>query len=117
MQNNKKLVGEIVEAIKVELEPRFGEIGKKFETIDRRFEAIDQRFDAMDQRFDGMDKKMDEGFRQQGVLLEAMQDDINTLVDGQEILHGRIDRVQGTASRIESKVEDIDVRLTAVEVG
>lgn len=46
----------------------------------------------VDKRFDLLERKISEGFRQQGILMEAMQGDIDTLVDGQEIIQERIDR-------------------------
>ena len=60
--------------------------------------------------------EMDKKFRAQGLLLEDMRDDIDTLVDGQEILHERIDRLQSTVSSIDEKVERLDVRLRSVEI-
>lgn len=109
MEDYKTLKDEIVEAMKAEF-------GGRFDAIDERFKVIDTRFDAMDRRFDSMDERMDEGFRHQGVLIEAMQDDIDTLVEGQEVLHQRIDRVQSSVLRLEAKVEKIDTRLTSVEI-
>jgi hypothetical protein len=72
MENNKNLKDEIVKAIK-------GEFNEHFKAIDRRF--------------NNMEAKMDDGFREQGVLMHVMQDDIETLIEGQEVLHQRIDRL------------------------
>ena len=85
MENEKALKDEIVEAIDERLDARFEVFEKK---IERKFQAIDERFNTLE-------TKMDDGFRHQGVLIEKMQDDIDTLVDGQEMLHERIDRVLG----------------------
>jgi prefoldin subunit 5 len=136
--NNKTLKDEIIGALDghfqsfkvelkdeliVEVDKRFQSVDEHFQDIDGRFESIDKRLDKMDSRFEGMDKRfeslektVDEGFRGQGVLMEEIQDDIETLVEGQEILHARVDRVQGAISRVEAKVEDIDARLIGVEI-
>jgi len=98
------------------MDQRFDNIDKRFDAIDERFEGVDKRFEGIDKHFETLESKMDEGFRHQGVLLEAMQDDIDILVDGQEMLHERIDRLQGTVSEIGAKVESIDMRLLNVEV-
>ena len=97
------------------MEGHFDAMEKRFDGVDERFEGVDRQFEKIDKRFEGLETKMDEGFRHQGVLLEVMQGDINTLVDGHEVLHERIDRLQGTVSGIEVKVDDIDMRLTGVE--
>ena len=57
---------------------------------------------------------MDEGFRHHGVLLEEMRDNINILIDGQEILHGRVDRLDGRMNRIEAKVDRLEVEVGSV---
>lgn len=109
MKNNNKTLTdlfEVVKAIKVEF-------GGRFDNIDKKFDAIDKRSDSLKSE---LTEKMDEGFRHQGVLMEVMQDDIDTLVDGQEALHERIDGLQTTVSSIESKVEQLDMRLINVEV-
>jgi predicted nucleic acid-binding Zn-ribbon protein len=76
----------------------------------------DQIIEAMNKRFESLEKKMDDGFQNQGLLLESIQNDIETLVDGQDMLHARIDRVQNTVFNIDEKVERLDARLTGVEI-
>lgn len=64
----------------------------QFSWVDVRFNAVDKRFDAMDKRFDQMDSKL------------------------QTILDVVLDIPSKKAfERWENKVEQIDVRLMAVE--
>ena len=59
----------------------------------------------------GFEAKNDIQFRGQGVLLEKMQGDIDTLVEGQEILAMRVDRLDGRMERVEDQLDRIDVKI------
>jgi predicted RNase H-like nuclease (RuvC/YqgF family) len=98
MENNKNLKDEIVAAIDKRMNERFESFAVK-----------------MDQRFESFTADVDRRFDLQGVLLEDMNDKIELLAEGQDVLHGRIDRLQGDVSKIEARVERIDSTLMSFE--
>ena len=50
------------------------------------------------------------------VLIEAVDDKIVILAEGQEALHEKTDHIRSTASSVEEKVDQIDARLICVEI-
>jgi hypothetical protein len=74
--------------------------------IDIRFGVAREEADV---RFHAITEGINERFQEQGILLEKMQDDIGTLVDGQEILHENVDR-------LDQRVVAVETRLHCVEI-
>ncbi len=122
MEQEKNLKEEIVAAVEGSLESLRGEFGAfkaeitgsiqsleaKLEAkMDTGFHAVDAGFHAVDARFQGVDSQM----RGQGVLLEKMQGDIDILVEGQEVLNGQVDRLDGRMGCVEEKLDRMDVKL------
>lgn len=117
MGNINTLKNEIVDALDGRLDKKFQSFKVELkDEMDKRFEAMDGRFEAMDGRLEALEQTVDKSFRGQGVLMEEIQDDVNVLIEGQEVLHERIDNLQTTASDIESKIEQLDMRLINVEI-
>jgi predicted nuclease with TOPRIM domain len=54
--------------------------------------------------------------RRNSVLLEAVNDKIVILAEGQEVLHEKVDRLEGRFSNLEEKFDHLDARLISVEV-
>jgi hypothetical protein len=129
MEQEKNLKEEIVAAVEGSLESLRGEfwafnaeitggiqsleakleakMDTGFHAVDAGFHAVDAGFRAVDARFQGVDSQM----RGQGVLLEKMQGDIDILVEGQEVLNGQVDRLDGRMGCVEEKLDRMDVKL------
>ncbi len=64
----------------------------------------------------GTVKELKDGVERNSVLLKAVHDNILKLVEGQEGLREKTDRMQNTLSAVEEKTEQIDARLLCVEI-
>jgi len=98
------------DALRSDIDHRFGVVGQQFEAVDARFEAVDARFDGidarfdrvdarfdrMDARFDRMDARFDDVLHQFRIISEDMRDTMRILAEGivmnsEEILRVRRD--------------------------
>ncbi len=66
--------------------------------------------------FNEFKKEIKEEFRiHTGILIEEFQKRINFVIDGQEVLTQRVDKIDSRLTKVETKVDKIDSRLTKVE--
>ena len=91
------------DALRSDIDHRFGVVGQQFEAVDARFEAVDARFDGIDARFDRvdarfdrMDARFDDVLHQFRIISEDMRDTMRILAEGivmnsEEILRVRRD--------------------------
>ena len=64
-------------------EERFNAIDAEFVKVHEKFAVIDQRFDIIDQHLDNHDGRLD-----------SLDKKFNQLLDGQDVIIGRLDRVE-----------------------
>ena len=52
-----------IDALRRDMNDRFGDVDRRFEQVDQRFEQVDQRFDQVDRRFIEIDRRFSEADR------------------------------------------------------
>jgi len=101
-----------------------------FEAVDRRFEAVDRRFEAVDGRFEQVEHLIDEKTRENGVLIEGLQRQVQAVAEGvnsaQETairLHGETQRqlaeiratVRVTHSQVDTRVTVLEIQMSKLD--
>ena len=79
-------------------------------SIDRRFDAVDQRFDAVDQRFDDLKAEL-------RTEIEAVDAKVGLVLEKVEDLVKRDIQHSVVHARLERRLDNHDLRLTALETG
>jgi chaperonin cofactor prefoldin len=51
-----------------------------------------------------------------GIVLEGINNKLKVLVDGQEVLHERVDRLDTRMGRVEGKLDVIEGRVIAIDI-
>lgn len=104
MQDSEKLLNSILMAVAnldKEMRSRFESMEMNFKVIDQNFVAVGEQFERIDKRFEVHDLEI----RKTGVLLEALSDKVDTVI---EVL-------EGTRESLERRIHDHEKRITSLE--
>lgn len=92
MEQKNNLKDEIVSAVVEHLVSFEERINEKFEKIDEKFGKVDEKFLSIDGQL-----------RKQGVILEDVQGKVQLLVEGQDAIHERIDKLEVRVTALEER--------------
>ena len=95
----------------------FEAIDQRFEAIDKRFDAVDNRFDAVDDRFGAVDRRFDELKAELRTEIEAVDAKVGLVLEKVDHLIERDVRHSVVHARFEQRLDNHELRLTALESG
>ena len=119
-------VNEELEAFRTEMRRGFTEMRERLDRVDGRLDRVDGRLDTMDGRLDRMDGRLgrvDERVRLDGVLLEAIRDDVRQLAEAHVLLDQRVERYREENEAAHGEIltllrtsyRDLERRVTGLE--
>jgi chromosome segregation ATPase len=133
--------------MRAEMRQGFEQVDQRFAQVDQRFAQVDQRFGQVDQRFaqveqglaglhqgmaelarrlDVLDRRveaLEQRVRANGILLEALRDDVRQLAEAHVMLDQRVERYrrehevahQEVLALLRASYQDLDRRVTRLE--
>ena len=92
---------------------RFDQVDRRFdetnEETNRRFDEVDRRFEKTDQRIDALRHDMNDGLRQNRILLEDLKGKVDLVIEGamgfREELKRDVADVRGEVREIQTRLE------------
>jgi chromosome segregation ATPase len=124
---NEELTG-----LRDEMRQGFAEMRQGFARVDERLERVDERLEQLTQdvtqlhrdvatlglRVDALERRV----RDNGILLEALRDDVRLIAEGHVLLNQRVDNYRSEADTqraiialLQTSYRDLDRRLTRLE--
>ncbi|MGZ8710890.1 MAG: hypothetical protein ACXW28_11770 [Thermoanaerobaculia bacterium] len=108
-------MAETIETIGTKLDALGAKLDVFSTTVDKRFEQVDKRFEQVDKRFEQVDKRFDELKSELGTRIEAVDAKVDLVVEGFGNLLKKDAANSASHARIESRLDNHDLRLTALE--
>ena len=113
MSLTKDDLGAIRELMREEIDAKIEPINQWLDRMDGRLDKVDSRLDKMDARFDEMDERL-LAIRASQIRVESeWYPKINAALEGISVVGSHSDKI----AELETKTEDHDIRLYALERG
>jgi hypothetical protein len=105
-----KKLGDVEARLDVKLDEKLSDVEARLDV------KLDEKLSAMDAKIDSVHKELSDAILKVNLIVELdIEKRFNAVVEGQNLLRDKVERIDRTVGRMEQHVSDIDERVSRID--